>query len=133
MVTTDKKKNNKVTPLDDCPDWTFELLEKYQTEIARVAKSYRLDTYVNQIEVITAEQMMDAYAGVGMPIGYNHWTFGKKFQDLPAYPFGGITGSLLKTLNPSISSFNLSRTIVFGARSKKFCESFEPSLNSLWK
>ena len=59
MVTASKKKPNKGTPLDDCPDWTFELLEKYQTEIARVAKHYRLDTYVNQIEVITAEQMMD--------------------------------------------------------------------------
>jgi spore cortex formation protein SpoVR/YcgB (stage V sporulation) len=66
-------------PLSDSPDWTFELLAQYQAEIERVAKFYNLDTYVNQIEVITAEQMMDAYAGVGMPIGYNHWSFGKKF------------------------------------------------------
>jgi len=65
--------------LSDSPDWTFELLEQYQAEIARIAQHYRLDTYTNQIEVITAEQMMDAYASVGMPIGYNHWTFGKKF------------------------------------------------------
>ncbi len=33
----------------------------------------------NQIEVITAEQMMDAYSSVGMPIGYQHWSFGKRF------------------------------------------------------
>lgn len=67
------------TRLPDGPDWTFELLEQYHTEIARVAKHYRLDTYPNQIEVIAAEQMMDAYSSVGMPIGYNHWSFGKKF------------------------------------------------------
>mgnify|MGYP000754524593 CR=1 FL=1 len=69
----------KRKPLSDCADWTFDLLEKYQAEIARVAEHYKLDTYTNQIEVITAEQMMDAYASVGMPIGYNHWSFGKKF------------------------------------------------------
>jgi spore cortex formation protein SpoVR/YcgB (stage V sporulation) len=44
-----------------------------------VAEFYRLDTYPNQIEVITAEQMMDAYSSVGMPIGYHHWSFGKRF------------------------------------------------------
>ena len=108
MVTSTKKKENnqKVTPLDDCPDWTFDLLEQYQTEIARVAKSYRLDTYINQIEVITAEQMMDAYAGVGMPIGYNHWTFGKKFiQTEQTYKRGqmGLAYEIVINSNPCIS------------------------------
>ena len=69
----------KIAPLDDGPDWNFDLLELYHQEIARVAKFYRLDTYPNQIEVITAEQMMDAYSSVGMPIGYQHWSFGKRF------------------------------------------------------
>jgi|GEM_PF-2836769 len=56
-------------------DWTFELLEVYDREIARIAKLYKLDTYPNQIEIISAEQMMDAYSSVGMPIGYNHWSY----------------------------------------------------------
>jgi len=72
------KEASRVT-LPDGPDWTFELLDIYQKEIARVAKHYRLSAYPNQIEVITAEQMMDAYSSVGMPIGYHHWSFGKKF------------------------------------------------------
>lgn len=70
-----KKKN----PLPQGPDWTFDALEQYQAEIDRVAKHYKLTTYPNQIEVITAEQMMDAYSSVGMPIGYSHWSYGKKF------------------------------------------------------
>ncbi len=65
--------------LSDGPDWTFSLLSQYEDEIDRVAKIYKLDTYPNQIEIITAEQMMDAYASIGMPINYSHWSFGKKF------------------------------------------------------
>ena len=38
-----------------------------------------LDVYPNQIEVITAEQMLDAYSSVGMPLYYKHWSFGKHF------------------------------------------------------
>ncbi|WP_285165030.1 SpoVR family protein [Shewanella goraebulensis] len=69
----------KKQPLDDGPDWSFSLLEIYMEEIEKVAAFYNLDSYPNQIEVITAEQMMDAYAGIGMPIGYTHWSFGKRF------------------------------------------------------
>jgi stage V sporulation protein R len=60
-------------------EWTFELLEAYDSEIKRIAHGYKLDTYPNQIEVISAEQMMDAYASVGMPLGYHHWSYGKHF------------------------------------------------------
>ena len=72
-------KSKEREPLSTGSEWTFELLETYDKEIARIAKNYRLDTYPNQIEVITAEQMMDAYASVGMPISYHHWSYGKHF------------------------------------------------------
>ena len=56
---TAKRKTTAATvqPLSDGPDWTFELLQQYQTEIERVAKFYQLDYYPNQIEIITAEQI----------------------------------------------------------------------------
>ena len=101
MTTKQKRK-----PLDDSADWTFDLLEQYQAEIERVAKHYRLDTYINQIEVITTEQMMDAYASVGMPIGYNHWTFGKKFiQTEQTYKRGrmGLAYEIVINSNPCIA------------------------------
>ncbi|GGD07090.1 SpoVR family protein [Halopseudomonas salina] len=61
-------------------EWTFDLIREYDREIGRIARDvYGLDTYPNQIEVITAEQMMDAYASVGMPLGYHHWSYGKHF------------------------------------------------------
>ncbi|MEC5396782.1 SpoVR family protein [Uliginosibacterium sp. H1] len=72
-----KKRARK--PLPSPSEWTFELIEEYHREIARVAADYGLDTYPNQIELITAEQMMDAYSSVGMPVNYHHWSFGKQF------------------------------------------------------
>jgi len=62
-------------------DWTVEAIARYDEEIGRVARSYGLDTYRHQLEIITSEQMMDAYAATGMPIYYHHWSFGKHFLE----------------------------------------------------
>jgi hypothetical protein len=62
-------KEQKRQPISTGSEWTFELIQAYDREISRIAAGYALDTYPNQIEVITAEQMMDAYASVGMPLG----------------------------------------------------------------
>ncbi|WP_421866367.1 SpoVR family protein [Motiliproteus sp.] len=66
-------------PISTGSEWTFELLERYDNEIAKSAQKFGLDTYPNQIEVISSEQMMDAYSSVGMPLNYHHWSFGKQF------------------------------------------------------
>jgi hypothetical protein len=60
-------------------DWTFDLIEEYHAVIRQTAQRFGLDTYPNQLEIITAEQMMDAYASVGMPVNYRHWSYGKEF------------------------------------------------------
>ncbi|WP_416383978.1 SpoVR family protein [Roseateles microcysteis] len=66
-------------PLPAPSDWTFELIDEYHDVIRATAERYGLETYPNQLEVITAEQMMDAYASVGMPVNYRHWSYGKEF------------------------------------------------------
>ena len=60
-------------------EWNFDLIEAYERAIAEIAADYRLDTYPNQIEIVSAEQMMDAYSSIGMPVGYSHWSYGKEF------------------------------------------------------
>ncbi|TCT20795.1 SpoVR family protein [Thiobaca trueperi] len=66
--------------ISDSSEWSFPLLERFDQEIARLAHGvYGLDTYANQIEVISSEQMIDAYSSVGLPINYQHWSFGKQF------------------------------------------------------
>ncbi|MCG6895698.1 MAG: SpoVR family protein [Thiocapsa sp.] len=68
------------TIISDSSEWSFPLLERFDREIARLAHNvYGLDTYANQIEVISSEQMIDAYSSVGLPINYQHWSFGKQF------------------------------------------------------
>jgi stage V sporulation protein R len=67
------------TPISHGADWDFDLLERYHQAIAEIAGEFQLDTYPNQIEIITSDQMLDAYATSGLPIGYPHWSYGKEF------------------------------------------------------
>lgn len=93
-------------PLSTTAEWTPELLQAYDQEIGRLARDFKLDTYPNQIEIITAEQMMDCYASVGMPIGYHHWSFGKHFVNVEKrYKRGemGLAYELVINSNPCIS------------------------------
>jgi len=61
-------------------EWDFDKLDKVYDACEVIAtEELRLDTYPNQIEVITSEQMLDAYSSVGLPVYYKHWSFGKQF------------------------------------------------------
>lgn len=61
-------------------EWSYDALRRTYDAIEEIAlKELGLDVYPNQIEVITAEQMLDAYASIGMPLMYHHWSFGKQF------------------------------------------------------
>lgn len=118
MVTVTDSDAKDLGRLDDGPDWTFELLEQYLAEIDRVAKLYQLDTYPHQIEVITAEQMMDAYSSIGMPINYSHWSFGKKFIETEQrYKQGqqGLAYEIVINSNPCIAYLMEENTLTMQA------------------
>jgi stage V sporulation protein R len=87
-------------------DWDFDLLERYHAAIARVAGEFHLDTYPNQIEIITSEQMLDAYASSGLPLGYPHWSYGKEFiRNEQAYRRGmqGLAYEIVINSDPCIA------------------------------
>ena len=68
------------------PEWSFELIRKVYDAMGEIALGeLGLDIYPNQIEVITAEQMLDSYSSIGMPLMYRHWSFGKRFARDEAY------------------------------------------------
>ncbi len=99
-------------------EWKFEDLEAYENELARVAEGYRLDTYPNQIEIISAEQMMDAYSSTGMPVGYHHWSFGKQFLATEQrYRLGhiGLAYELVINSNPCIAYLMEENTLTLQA------------------
>lgn len=96
----------KKKPLSTTAEWTPDLIRAYDREIGRLAADFGLETYPNQIEIITAEQMMDCYASVGMPIGYHHWSFGKHFVNVEKrYQRGemGLAYELVINSNPCIA------------------------------
>ncbi|WP_455204018.1 SpoVR family protein [Kaarinaea lacus] len=92
--------------ISDTSEWNFELIDKYDREIARVAANFGLDTYPNQLEVISSEQMMDAYSSVGMPVQYHHWSYGKQFVNVERrYKRGqmGLAYEIVINSNPCIA------------------------------
>ena len=93
-------------PISTSSEWTFELIQEYDRAIAELAEEFGLDTYPNQIEIISSEQMMDAYSSVGMPVGYNHWSFGKQFISVENNYQRGLMGlayEIVINSNPCIA------------------------------
>lgn len=97
---------NARTPISTGSEWTFELIQNYDREIKALAEEFGLDTYPNQIEIISSEQMMDAYAASGMPVYYRHWSFGKHFLGIENnYSRGqmGLAYEIVINSNPCIA------------------------------
>ncbi|MFM2045505.1 MAG: hypothetical protein RLY86_4081 [Pseudomonadota bacterium] len=94
-------------PIYDGADWDYDRLRHVYDAIEQVAlKDLGLSTYANQIEVITSEQMLDAYSSIGMPLLYKHWSFGKHFaRDEVMYRKGlrGLAYEIVINSNPCIS------------------------------
>ncbi|WP_028534874.1 SpoVR family protein [Paludibacterium yongneupense] len=96
-----------MTTLSNGSEWTFDLIGEYDRAIAEIAVGeYGLDVYPVQLEVITAEQMMDAYSSVGMPVNYHHWSYGKHFVATEkSYKRGqmGLAYEIVINSNPCIA------------------------------
>lgn len=72
--------------------WDFASLDRAYAAIERIAlDDLGLDVYPNQIEIISSEQMLDAYSSLAMPLMYNHWSFGKLFAREEAMYRGGFS------------------------------------------
>jgi stage V sporulation protein R len=88
-------------------EWTDETIERADEVVSRIASEHlQLSTYPNQFEIITSEQMLDAYSLIGLPISYSHWKFGKDFAiNSNNYKKGrmGLAYELVINSNPCIS------------------------------
>lgn len=88
-------------------DWSFEKIDEVYSIIESIARDrYGLTYYPNQIEIISSEQMLDAYSSNGMPTNYSHWSFGKQFvRESEMYKRGhmGLAYEIVINSNPCIA------------------------------
>ena len=88
-------------------EWDFTTIRRIHDAIEVIAREdLGLDIYPNQIEIITTEQMLDAYSSVGMPLFYKHWSFGKHFAHHEAGYRKGLRGlayEIVINSNPCVS------------------------------
>ncbi len=88
-------------------EWNFSTLSRAYDAIEEIALGEMgLDVYPNQIEIISSEQMLDAYSSIGMPLMYQHWSFGKRFVfESQLYRKGrrGLAYELVINSNPCIT------------------------------
>lgn len=88
-------------------EWSMDLINQVYEEIEDIGiNELKLDIYPNQIEIISSEQMVDAYTSIGMPIMYNHWSFGKDFvREWESYKKGrsGLAYELVINSSPCIN------------------------------
>ena len=73
------RKVSNPAPLPVGTEWSPEAIMAYDKAIGELARKFGLDGYPHQLEIISSQQMMDAYASIGMPVNYHHWSFGKHF------------------------------------------------------
>jgi stage V sporulation protein R len=93
--------------LYDSDDWSFDRLRIVEDAIKKIAfDELKLDVYPNQIEIISSDQMLEAYASIGLPLMYDHWSFGKSFiQQEQSYRKGyqGLAYEIVINSSPCIS------------------------------
>jgi len=94
-------------PLFTEAEWDFTMLDRVYHAIEEIAVGeLKLDCYPNQIEVISSEQMLDAYSSLAMPLLYNHWSFGKLFareETMYRAGYSALAYEIVINSNPCIS------------------------------
>ena len=96
-----------MSPLFTGSEWTFDLIQKSLEIVEDIGRrELGMNLYPNQVEIISAEQMLDAYSSVGMPVMYNHWSYGKRLvKDQTMYKKGhmGLALEIIINSNPCIA------------------------------
>ncbi|UZR93394.1 SpoVR family protein [Chondrinema litorale] len=88
-------------------NWNYDTLAAADEVTSQIGRDkFNLTIYPNQIEIVTAEQMIDAYSLIGLPTSYPHWKFGKDFvfnQNNYSKGRQGLSYEMVINSNPCIS------------------------------
>lgn len=88
-------------------EWNESLLDEIYEKIEEIAVGeMKYNIYPNQIEIISSEGMLEAYATVGLPVMYTHWSFGKQYlSQSKTYKSGrmGLAYEIVINSDPCVS------------------------------
>lgn len=86
--------------------WTTDALERTWEAIDKIARTkYGLDYFEPQFEIVTAQQMIHHVSTSGIPYTYDHWSFGKSFEQTNKDYVEGKTGvayEMIINSNPAV-------------------------------
>lgn len=87
-------------------DFSIKELEYWNERIEIIAKSFGLDYYKQEFEIINYEDMIGYESYIGMPSHYPHWSFGKSYErikTLHKYNLTGLPYEMVINSNPCIA------------------------------
>jgi len=97
-------------------EWSFDKINKTMDILDNINNElFELDIYPNQLEIINAETMIDAYSSSAMPVMYPHWSFGGEFlRNWQSYKRGyqGLAYEVVINTNPAIAYLMEENTMV---------------------
>ena len=90
-------------------------LENWNERIEKIAKSFGLDYYPQEFEVIGYKEMLGYEAYSGMPSRYPHWSFGKSCERnrvLYNYNLTGLPYEMVINSNPCLAYLMRDNTLL---------------------
>jgi len=87
-------------------DWKISDLEKWDSRIIDLSKSYKLDWFPIDYEICDYYEMIGHMSYHGLPSHYGHWSYGKSFERTHQMYNAGLEGlpyELIINSNPSIA------------------------------
>jgi len=87
-------------------DYRLDELGDWDDRIVEVAKKFGLDWFDIEYELIDSTSMIGAMAFHGMPVHFNHWSYGKSYERTRHSYDAGVEGlpyELIINANPSLA------------------------------
>jgi stage V sporulation protein R len=100
-------------------EWNPEILQEIHDSIETIAVGEMgYDIYPNQVEMLTCEGMLEAYASHGLPFMYPHWSFGKHYLNYSKQYQAGLMGlayEIVINSNPCVAYLMEENTLTMQA------------------
>lgn len=87
-------------------EWTVDVLDRAYEACEEVGRELKLDWYPNSLEIVSFREMLEIYASHGMPVMYEHWSFGKSYlknYNLYRKGYMGLALEMVINTNPCVN------------------------------